>query len=140
YGTIGLSYQFIHMEFTRAFGASDIHGVGILYSVRLSRTWELGAVIGAMRVESLSLQSVAIDPVVAAITGQTSGVIAAYRINYQPQGRVQLTKSFRHGSFHAGYGRDATPGNGFYVISAQENATAGYSYTGVRHWNFGVSA
>ena len=136
FGTIGIAYTFTHFEFTKAFGATDFHSVGVLYSHRLSRTWELGAEIGAARVESLALQTVAVDPVVAAITGQQAGVVASYRLNYIPDGAVRLAKHFRNANFTMEYGRSITPGNGFYLTSAQDLGTVSYAYTGVRHWHF----
>jgi hypothetical protein len=31
------------------------------------------------------------------------------------------------------------PGNGVYLTSTQDSASIAYSYTGLRHWNFGVN-
>ena len=72
-------------------------------SARLSRTIELAAAAGASRVETLFLGAVAIDPAIAAITGQTSGIKAFYSVQYIPTGRIRLTKQWRRATleFHA---------------------------------------
>jgi hypothetical protein len=140
YSSIGAAYQFNHYEYSKAFGASDVHLASVLYSARLTRTWELGLSIGAARVESLFVQRVELDPIVAIITGQTFGAAAAYRVNYAPAFGASLAKSFRQASLRFSYNRGVSPGNGVYLTSQQESANAGVNYTGVRYWSFGVSA
>jgi hypothetical protein len=137
--SIGVVYRFVHYEFNKAFGASDIHSVGILYSLRLSKTWELSLMGGAARVETLSAQQVALDPVIAAITGQTAALVAAYRLNYIPDVSATLTKAFHLGNLSLGYTRGVSPGNGVYMTSQQETVSASATYTGVRHWYLSAS-
>ena len=136
YGTIGVAYQFFHTEFTKSFGAFDYHAAGVIYSVRPTRTVELQFQFGVGRIESLSAQRVAIDPAIAAITGQTSSVLAAYHLNYLPDLAAGLTKSFRHSALSLRYARTVSAGNGVYLASESETAGGSFSYTGVRHWSF----
>jgi hypothetical protein len=90
-------------------------------------------------VETLGLTSVAVDPVIAAITGQTSGVQAIYRVNWIPSGQVSLRRSFRQASVSFDYNHGVNPGNGVFLTSRYESASASLSYTGVRRWNLGIS-
>ena len=139
YGSIGGAYQFVHSEFTKSFGGFDYHSMGLLYALRLSRTWELQAQVGAGRVESLTLERIAVDPAIAAITGQTSGVIAAYHLNYLPDLAIGLTNAFPHSSLSLRYTRTVSAGNGAYLASQADYAVASFSYTGIRRWSFNAS-
>lgn len=139
HGTLGGVYSFTHFSFTHSFGASDVHVMGVLASSRLSRSWEFQSLIGVARVETLALKVIQVDPVIAAITGQTSSVGAAYFLNYSSQYDLSLTRGFRRGSLNFGVARTVIPGDGVYLTSSQDAATVSYSYTGVRHWNFGAS-
>jgi hypothetical protein len=139
FSTSGIAYDFSHFEFTQSFGASDIHSVSFNQSFRLGRSWELSLRAGAARVETLGLTRVAVDPVIAAITGQSIGVEAFYRINWIPAAEAMLTRSFRHSSLTISYARGITPGNGIYLTSRQESVNGNFSYTGIRKWNLGIS-
>jgi hypothetical protein len=139
FGTIGVAYSFTHFTFRDVFGASDLHDFGLIYSLRLSSTWELRARGGATRVESQILAVVPVNPVVEAITGQTAGVQATYQLNYLPSASLALTKRLPHGSFALNYARGVTPGNGVYLTSASETASASYAYNGIQHWGFAAS-
>jgi len=139
FATSGVAYDFSHYEFTKGFGASDIHAVALVQSFRMGRSWELAMKLGGARVETLGLATVAVDPVIAAITGQSSAVEAVYRINWLPSADVSLTRSFRRASFALHYFRGVSPGNGVYLTSRQETSSGSYSYSGIRKWNLGIS-
>jgi hypothetical protein len=134
--TIAGDYFFTHFGFNKAFGASDIHSAAADYSVRLSRSWELGLRGGVLRVEMLSMGVVAIDPVVAAIIGRTSAARAFYRREVVPTYGAQLQRFFHRATLHMAYSNGVTPGNGVYMASRQNTANIGISYTGMRYWSF----
>lgn len=136
---IGVDYGFRHYEFTSAFGASDVHLLATNLAFRLGRDWDLAMRIGAARVETLGLQRVAVDPIIAAIIGRTTGIEVLYRTNYVPSVDASLTRSFRKSSLSFGYRAGVSPGNGIYLTSRSEDATASYSHTAFRRWNVGVS-
>jgi hypothetical protein len=140
YGSMGIVYQFLHNEFTKSFGSFDYHATGLLYAVRPARTMELQLQIGAGRVESLTVERVAVDPVIAAITGQSGGVLAAYRLKYVPDFAAGLTKTFHNSQLAFRFARTISVGNGVYLASQSDTGGASFSYTGVRHWSFNVAA
>jgi hypothetical protein len=140
YTTVGIDYYFSHFDFTRAFGGSDIHSLGLNYAVRLSRNWELALRVGADRVENLFLTRVTIDPAVAAILGQSVGVVVAHQMHYFPDLQGRLSRRFEHASFEVRYSRKVNAGNGVFLTSNYQSVSALYSYTGIRHWNFGINA
>jgi hypothetical protein len=138
--SVGADYGFTHYEFTNAFGASDMHSLAVNLAFRLGRSWDLGLRAGAFRVESLGLQQVAVDPIIAAIIGRTTGVEALYRLNYVPIIQASLSRVFRRSSLSFNYDSLVTPGNGMYLTSRSQDGTVSYSYTAFRRWNLGVSA
>ena len=136
YQTISFDYSFGHFDFQRIFGQSDMHGVGVNYSVRLGRRWEVSLAAGGMRVESLSLGKVALDPQVAQLLGQGYGISKRYFTNYLPRYGAHLTRAFRRASMSLGYDRSVLPGNDLFKTSVSESANAGFSYVGLHRWRF----
>jgi len=140
HSTLGADYRFTHFEYTKGFGGSDIHSVGLNYSTQLSPHVQLSARVGGARVQSSSLTEVTLDPALAALLGVSESIQAAYRLNYVPDIQVRLTDSFRRSQFSLGYLNQVIPGNGVYLTSKNNSVNASYSYSGVRHWNFGANA
>jgi hypothetical protein len=138
--TIGLDYRFTHYEYTKGFGASDIHSLGISYATQLTHRLQFAATIGGARVESLSLEQVTLDPAIAALLGVTVGVQAAYQLHYVPDLSARLTESLQRSQFSMSFNDSVNPGNGVYLTSKMEAGVVSYHYTGVRHWNFGGDA
>lgn len=140
HSTLGADYRYTFYTYTRGFGNTDIHSVGLNYSTQLSQSVQFSARAGGARVESLSLAVVPLDPAIAALLGETFGIQATHRLNYVPDVQVRLTDTFRRSQFTAAYANQVIPGNGVYLTSKNNSVTAGGSYTGVRYWNFGVDA
>ncbi len=139
FATSGVAYDFTHYEFTKGFGGSDIHTLQFAQSFRMGRYWELAMRGGGSRVETLGLTVVTIDPAIAAIIGRSTGVEAIYRINWVPTADVKLTRSFHYASLSFGLNTGVTPGNGVLLTSRQQNAIAGFTYTGIRKLNIGLT-
>ena len=140
HSTMGADYRFTYFDYTRGFGNTDIHSVGFNYSTQLSRHVQLSARIGGARVESTSLTEVTLDPAIAALLGESEAIQAAYRLNYVPDMQARLTDTFRRSQFTLAYLNQVVPGNGVYLTSRNNSGNACYSYSGVRHWNFGANA
>jgi hypothetical protein len=138
--TLGADYRFTYFQYTKGFGNSDIHSVGINYATQITPRLQLAARIGGARVESLSLEEVTLDPAIAALLGVSVGVQATHQLHYVPDLTVRLTESLRRSQFTLTFSDGVNPGNGVYLTSKMESAMASYTYTGVRHWNFGADA
>jgi hypothetical protein len=134
--TVGGYYGYTHYDFNRAFGGSDVQTGGIIYSYAFSRNLELRLRAGGSRVESQGTQTVLLDPVIAAILGQTQGVIAIHRINYLPDISAQLWKKMRRGYMSVEYLKTVTPGNGLYLTSRRDTYAFNYDYTGLKRYTF----
>jgi hypothetical protein len=140
HSTLGVDYRFTYYDYTKGFGDTEINSVGLNYSTQVSPHVQLSARIGGARVQSSSLTEVTLDPALAALLGVTESVQAAYRVNYIPDIQVRLSDSFRRSLFSVAYLNQVIPGNGIYLTSRDNSVNASYSYTGVRHWNFGANA
>lgn len=138
--TVGLTYQYTRFRFTQAFGGADLHTAGINYAYSLSRRWEIGLLFAGIRLETEAVREVAIDPVVAAIIGQTRGVEAFHTTNYIPGVGLRLHRSFEKANLLFAYTYGVSPGNGLLVTAKNNSGTARYSYTGLRRWNLSVDA
>jgi hypothetical protein len=137
--TVFVNYSFTHLVYPGSFGASDVHGIGAGVARSIGRDWQINASAMLNRVESLGLTRVTLDPIVASLLGQSSGVEAFYSKNFLPGFSVSATRRFRQGSLNLIGSKSITPGNGLFLTSQQTGITAGYSYTGLRHWSIYAS-
>src|SRR5260370_23194612 len=95
---------------------------------------------GGVRVETLGLTQVSIDPAIAAIVGRNVAVVTFFRIVYAPDVEARLIRRFDRSAIKLGYSIGATPGNGVYLTSRQNAGTLEYSYTGFRRLTAGANA
>jgi hypothetical protein len=137
--TIGVNYQYSHYDFPRVFGEADVQVLQGTYATRLSRRWTLSLAGGVARTEVRGLEQVATDPVVAALTGITSVVRTFYRINKLPSVNATLGANFHRSSLTFTYQRGVNSGNGLYLTSRTESASAGLSYTASRRMSLSLS-
>lgn len=138
--TVGAAYNFAHYWFPGAFGEAFVHGVLVQWATQLTRRWTLAIGGGGHRVEATRLRQVQIDPVIAAIIGQRTGIEVFHRITYVPGIAAELDYRFRRGSFGVSYERGVAPGNGVYLTSARESAGVSVGYTGTRRLHFSANA
>ena len=137
---IGGVYTFGTSYFRRGYGESLFHTAGFTFQRRLSRIWSTGGSLGFYRAETDRLQQQAIDPLIAALTGQTTAVFAHHAVNYGRAISLGLGGTFRTSSVHIGYTGGLSPGNGIYLTSDSHNAGVQYNYTGFRRVGFSASA
>ena len=138
--TVGAAYLFTEYHFTGVFGGTGIHSTVGSFSSRISRTMELSAYAGLMRVDNQFISSVPLDPVVAALLGETEGNVIKRDISYLPTFDGRLSKSLRQAMVYVGGSRTVTPGNGLFLTSKASAVFAGYTYTGLRRWSFNTTA
>ena len=137
--TIGANYSFTHFDFIGVLSSTDMHTVSGVYSVRLGRWLEFSASGGLARAETRFIQNVPIDPAIAALIGTPEGTQVLDRIDHFVTGSGRLSRTFPKGVAYISGGRGITPGNGLFLTSITDTVMAGYSYTGLRRWSFGVS-
>jgi hypothetical protein len=137
--TIGAEYQYMHFSYPHIFGGTDAHGVVGTYAIRMNRRWELSAYGGFLRMESTFIQTVAVDPTIAALLGISSAPEIAHRIKTIPNAAGRLSRTYRTGLMYVSVGHSVNPGNGIFLTSTMTQALGGYSYTGLRNWSFGAA-
>ncbi|HML15860.1 MAG TPA: hypothetical protein VK419_02495 [Bryobacteraceae bacterium] len=136
--TIGFIYERLHNDFAPAFGHSDINVGEGFYSTSLGRRWTFAINGGVFQSEVSGIQQVTLNPVLAALLGETTGTAAFYREDIYPSGSVNLTGKLKNSSLTLAAGEHVSPGNGVYLTSRMESGTLSYSYTGIKKWNFAI--
>ncbi|HEX4276760.1 MAG TPA: hypothetical protein VHZ74_15490, partial [Bryobacteraceae bacterium] len=135
--TVGTYYSFSHYLYPHGFGNSQTNSVGLIYSYAFNRTLQIRFRGGVSRVGSLGLQTVPIDPTLAILLGQASGLIDSSQTFKTTDYSAQLIKDFRSGSTVSfAYARGISPGNGVFQTSQQESITANFTARVFRTYTF----
>jgi hypothetical protein len=138
--TVGVSYSYVHTEFTRAYGSSDNHSAAGEFTYRFSGRWDLGLRGGVSRVTLKGLQRLDLDPVLAALFGVPYFVVAYDRAYLIPSVGGRLSWAGKRSSFSLSYSHDPGYGNGIYTTTRSHRAGIGYGFTGTRKLHIGLSA
>ncbi|MBI3682576.1 MAG: hypothetical protein HY235_19535 [Acidobacteria bacterium] len=138
--TLGVVYQYFHMDYSRAFAEGDAQMLALNFSRQFGRNWQLVLAAGGSRVDSAGIRVVTLDPVVAELLGRTAGREAFNRINYVPSIQGSILRKFRHSSLSFGYSRGVYSGNGVLLVSRTEDVHAIYSYNSGRRWSLSGNA
>ena len=137
--TIGADYNYTHFSFNNIFSSTDINGADLSYAVQLSQRLEFSGFGGFSRVETKFIQSVPLDPAIAAILGVSTGERVSYSARYVPNINARLSRTFSRGVIYLSGGHTIIPGNGLFLTSTSTAGQAGYTYTGLRRWSFNAS-
>jgi hypothetical protein len=134
------SYQYMVFQFPRVFGGSDMHGLLLGISRRVTRNFDVNLQGGALRVSSFGTQRVNLSPEVAALLGRQTGVEAFTRQDIVRQVYASIGYTLERSRFSASYLSGISPGNGVYLTSQRDAIMAGYSFSGIRRMSLGASA
>jgi len=137
--SIGVSYSHMHYDYPGAFGQSDIDIVQGIYSTQFGRRWTFSLQAGGYQAQVEGIQSVALDPSVAAILGISSLPKTFSSTTRYPTGSANLARQFKKSNLSFAYARTVYPGNGVYLTSRNETSSVSYSYTGVRKASFSIT-
>lgn len=138
--SVGLTYEHTHFDFPPQFGEADIDTLMASFNSGFRRRWTFSVSAGAFLAEVNGLREVRLDPVIAAVLGQATGIQTFYRRTIYPTGTASLTGQLnRTSSVTLSYARMVTRGNGLYLTSRSESGSGSYTYTGIRKWNLGVN-
>jgi hypothetical protein len=138
--SIGAIYTFIKYDYPRVYGGADIHGMALKFTRRATRNLDLLLLGGAYSIYAFGTQEVTLSPEVAAILGRPTGVEAYTRRTWIPQFEVTVRYTRERSRFTATATSGVNPGNGVYLTSRHDAASAGYSYAGIRRLSVGASA
>lgn len=126
--TVGAYYSYTSYLYSHNISSSDSNGVGMIFSYALDRYTQLRTRFGATRIESLGYETVALDPGLAALLGQSSTIINAYSLRWTSDISVELVRDFRRTrTLTLAYAHGQSPGNGVLLTSVQQTMSAGYA-------------
>lgn len=138
--TVFANYSYSRFDYQNFFGNSTINLVGVGYALGLSRKWDFSSQAGAYVVHTLGLQTVLLDPAVAAIVGVPSATVTSARTLYAPMFDARLIRRFNRAALNIGYSNGPSTGNGVYLTSRRNVGTVNYSYVGYRRLTASVIA
>ena len=125
--TVGVYYSYSYYQFQHGAGTSDTDTIGLIYSYAFSRTMQLRVRGGGSRVESLGLTPIPLNPIIAALLGETGVIIDLYQKSYTSDISAQLVKDFSGGrTASISFVNGVSPGNGLYQTSKQQSLSAGF--------------
>jgi hypothetical protein len=130
--SIGGGVHYGNYYFQRAFGESQFVTASVFYSRALTRRWNLSASGGAYRVHAQRILPIRVDPVIAALIGQSYTYEAGTTDQSGFQGSVSASTSYRRSTISITYIRGVVPGNGLYLTSTGDSVHAGLVYQGFR--------
>ncbi|MES1262422.1 MAG: hypothetical protein ABUS49_11860, partial [Acidobacteriota bacterium] len=109
--TVGVYYSFTDYAFTHRVSLVNFHTLGGIYSYALNRSTQIRLRAGASWVENESYQVIQIAPEVAALTGQSTGIVDSYRRSVTSDISFQAVKDFgRNRTANFAYARGISPG------------------------------
>jgi hypothetical protein len=138
--SIGAVYSFSHFYYPRGFGESHVHTIMLSYTRQLGRFWSLAASAGPYQAENERLQQVAVDPYIAALTGQARTLQAVQSRQRGLSVNTNLTGRYRRHSSLVGYRRAIDPGNGITLTAVSDFGQATYTYQTTKNVTLGGSA
>jgi hypothetical protein len=138
--TVGSYYSFSHYVYPHGFGNTAMNTAGAIFSYAFDRTTQIRFRGGLSQIESVDLQTVPINPVIAALLGVSTGVIDAYTASKTSDFSVQFIKDFGHGATASlAYAQGVSPGNGLFQASEQESISANFATKVFRVYSFSAS-
>jgi len=138
--TVGSYYTYNYYFYEHGSGTSDTNTIGAILSYAFARSMQLRLRAGISGIETLGIQPVQIAPSIAALLGQTSGVIEAYSKTDTSDISGQLIKDFHNGrTATIAFAHGASPGNGVFQTSVQESISVRFATRFLRIYTFQTS-
>lgn len=139
--TVGGTYAYNEYVFPHGAGVSGTQSAGMIFSYAIDRATQLRFNGGMSRVESLGLETVPLSPLIAALLGQTAGIIDSYQVFNSTDISAQLLRDFhKYGSVSFSYARGVTPGNGLFQTAEQESFALGATRKVLRDYGLSLTA
>ena len=132
----GASYSYTWFFFPGNFGETRSHSGQLFANQQFGRRWTLGVHGGIFNAYTERVASVQLDPLIASITGQTTGLQIHRNSTTGWTGGGSIQGRFRFSTIEFNYGRSLQPGNGVYLTSVSDVGTINYNYASRQHWNF----
>jgi len=124
--SVGASYTFSHYDYTKVFGESDTHTLGIHVGRRVGRDWNFNLSATGTKQNTVGVRNFALDPVIASILGRSTGTEVFDSNNLIYGYGASITRRISRSSVQLRAQRAITPGNGYFLTSI--NHTAGVNF------------
>jgi hypothetical protein len=135
--TVGGYYSLGDYIYPHGFGTSTINTVGGIFSYAFSRTLQVRLRGGASNVASRGFQQIPVDPAIATLLGQSSGIVDVSSQTKTSDLSAQIVKDFgRRRTVNIAFAHGVAPGNGIFQTSTQESISAGFAAQVFRRYNF----
>lgn len=138
--SLGVSYQYFHVDYPRAFGESDVHTVLLNYTRSIGRRWRFKVGGGVFHTDLAGTRTVTLDPVIQELLGIKVGREAFNTINWSPSLLVSISRQFRRSGFDTTIQRAANPGNGVLLLNRTDGLTSTYRWNMGQKWSLSASA
>jgi len=138
--SIGLGYQYFHVDYPRVFGESDVHTLMVMFGRQFGRRWAMNVSGGVFRIDFAGVRVVEVDPLVAELFGGTRGREAFNSINMSSAISANISRTMRRSLLSMQYNRGANPGNGVVLLNRQETGSVIYTYNTGSKWSISGSA
>lgn len=137
--SVGISYTFSHYDFEKVFGDTDVHTIGGHASRKIGRDWDVSASITLSKQSTVGVRSFALDPVLSAILGRSSGSEVFETNNLLTGGGLGVTRKIRRSVVSISAQRAVTPGNGYFLTSINQGAGASATHNVSRDLSFSAN-
>jgi hypothetical protein len=135
--TVGSYYSVSDYVYAHGFGTSNINTVGGIVSYAFSRTWQLRLRGGVSDIDSRGFQQIPVPPSIAALLGQSMGIVDVSSQTKTSDLSAQIVKDFgRTRTVNVAFAHGVAPGNGYYQTSTQESISAAFTGQFFRKYNF----
>jgi hypothetical protein len=138
--TIYTGYGFNQIFYRRQIGDATFHNVFTGFGTRFNQRWQAGLQIGYGFADSTFVQSIAIDPELAEILGQSTTLAIVSRPSRFVTGQAELSYNRDRWSAAAMAMRGINPGNGAVAISRMDNAGLNFNYRGSEKISFNANS
>lgn len=118
--SFGLAYNFMHYDFEKVFGETDVHTFSLHASRKIGRDWDVLGAVQLSKQSTVGVRSFALDPVLSAILGRSSGSEVFETNNLLAGGSFGLNRKLRRSMFGISAQRAVTPGNGYFLTSINQ--------------------
>ena len=132
---VGVTYNFTHFDYPKAFGEADINSATIFYSYQLSRLWRAQIDVGGYLTSSAGSRTVLLDPAIFALLGIRSVTEAFERTVALPTTTISLDGKTKNSTFHLSAFRGVGAGNGLSLTTSEQSISAIYDYA----WNRSIT-
>ena len=135
---VAIHYSFSRFDYVRAYNNTQVQTLGGSFNYDLTSRTTFSVSGGAVRWHSDFIGVVPLDPILADLLGQTTGLAIQKLNRYSYYVAGDLNRVMQHGTLGLSYRRGAVPGNGILLGAERQIASASYGFNNLDRWTFGV--